>query len=203
MFGKNYLLPELKNKGDCTGETEHNGYVMIKKPSHPHAWRNGYVKIHRLVVEKSLGRHLNNDEHVHHIDRDKRNNHISNLEIVTMSEHRIIHNNETKDYSSKWDLNKIKKLYEKGSTTREIAKITGMGKSNVSHHLRKLGVSNSHKASKVHLNNPNNERKITDEEIKEINRLRKESCTVKVIIEKTGYSRDTIYKYLDKDLISK
>ena len=39
----------------------------------------GRVKTHILNMEKYIGRQLNNQEVVHHIDQDKRNNHISNL----------------------------------------------------------------------------------------------------------------------------
>jgi len=119
-----------------------------------------------------------------------------------MSRHTTTHNYETKKYTSKWDVSEIKKLYEQGDTIREIEKKTGMSKSNVSQYIKKWGISRTEKGSKIHLNNPNNERKITDEEIKTINDLRKKGFSIKKIIKLTGYSRATIYKYLDKKLIS-
>jgi hypothetical protein len=42
---------------------------------------------YRLKIEKKLGRKLRSDEIVHHKDGDSHNNDISNLEIVTRSEH--------------------------------------------------------------------------------------------------------------------
>lgn len=46
---------------------------------------------HRLVMEQSIGRYLDKNEEVHHIDYNKMNNDISNLLLVTKTEHRRIH----------------------------------------------------------------------------------------------------------------
>lgn len=46
---------------------------------------------HRLVAEQALGRELLPDEIVHHIDGNKRNNDLSNLAVMTQSEHAKIH----------------------------------------------------------------------------------------------------------------
>lgn len=60
-----------------------SGYVLVHCPDHPHANRNGYIREHRLVMEKNLGRHLLPDEVVHHKDENKQNNHPDNLELYT------------------------------------------------------------------------------------------------------------------------
>lgn len=47
--------------------------------------------VHRQVMEKHLGRKLSYDEVVHHIDLDHKNNELSNLKIMSRSEHTALH----------------------------------------------------------------------------------------------------------------
>ncbi|WP_077175866.1 HNH endonuclease [Pasteurella multocida] len=47
--------------------------------------------VHRLVMEKRIGRKLQRDEHVHHIDGDVTNNSIDNLALVTVAGHARLH----------------------------------------------------------------------------------------------------------------
>lgn len=79
------------------GVTYRQGYKFIKMPLHPNRNRGGYVAEHRLVVEKQIGRYLNSTEQVHHKDFDKTNNDITNLEILTRSEHLRLHRNSQSD----------------------------------------------------------------------------------------------------------
>ncbi len=50
--------------------------------------------LHRVLMEQEIGRKLNRKEHVHHIDENKLNNVISNLKILSISEHMSLHAEE-------------------------------------------------------------------------------------------------------------
>ena len=81
--------PDTYHKGYIT---TWNGYIKVKAPnSHPHKDKKGYIMQHRLVMEQHLGRYLEDTEEVHHIDGNKKNNLISNLQLLTKTEHRRIH----------------------------------------------------------------------------------------------------------------
>ena len=66
-------------------------YWALSMPNHPEADSNGYVLLHRIVMEKVLGRPLLSDEIVHHRNRDKLDNRPKNLEVLTRSQHQKLH----------------------------------------------------------------------------------------------------------------
>ena len=68
-----------------------HGYRRIKCPDHPDADVAGYRYEHRLVAEKMMGRRLHRTELVHHINGDKLDNRPENLEIVSISWHKLRH----------------------------------------------------------------------------------------------------------------
>lgn len=68
-------------------------YVLL--PEHPNSTKNGYVLEHRVVMENRLGRLLGADEVVHHLDGNKKNNDIENLQVMNVIAHAKLHHPET------------------------------------------------------------------------------------------------------------
>ena len=65
------MKPIGQNKAKWKGGEVHcNGYVYIYSPEHPNknAMGMGYVKRSRLTMERHLGRYLDREEFVHHIN---------------------------------------------------------------------------------------------------------------------------------------
>ena len=64
-------------------------YVLLRKGDFffPMATQSKYVLEHRLVMAKSLSRLLESFEWVHHIDGDRGNNVLTNLQLTTAGKH--------------------------------------------------------------------------------------------------------------------
>lgn len=56
--------------------------------------RTKKFQVHRKIVEQHIGRKLTTDEIVHHIDGNKTNNTIENLQVMTRSEHINLHRDD-------------------------------------------------------------------------------------------------------------
>ncbi|MDU2395810.1 MAG: HNH endonuclease [Streptococcus mitis] len=94
------VFGSAENSGNWKGgRIVQNGYYMVRCPNHPKAML-GYVYEHRLVMEQHIGRYLEKDEIVHHKNRDKQDNRLENLEILTPSEHNKVHRKELNE--SRW-----------------------------------------------------------------------------------------------------
>lgn len=79
--GKKHLF--LSNHPNWKGgRTIIRGYFYIKKEGYYNANINGYVREHRYVMEQYLKRRLNKKEVIHHINGDKLDNRIENLELL-------------------------------------------------------------------------------------------------------------------------
>lgn len=70
------------------GKKRQGGYIyVLAPPDHPVRGKQKgtrrYIAEHRLVMERHLGRYLDNREQVHHRNGVKDDNRIENLEVVT------------------------------------------------------------------------------------------------------------------------
>lgn len=68
-----------------------DGYIAIYFPDHPRSNSEGYIMEHILVMEALVGRHLNEDECVHHINGKRDDNRAKNLQLMTKREHMSYH----------------------------------------------------------------------------------------------------------------
>lgn len=62
------------------------GYIFKMVSGHK------YKPEHRLIAEKTLGRKLDKNEVVHHINGNKQDNRPENLQVMTRREHLLLHN---------------------------------------------------------------------------------------------------------------
>ena len=76
------------------GMTRNNGYILIYSFSHPYKNSNNYVREHRLVIEKQIGRYLKPEEVSHHLNEIKDDNRPQNLmAFINDSVHHRFHIN--------------------------------------------------------------------------------------------------------------
>ena len=71
-----------------------DGYIKVYVPDHPHSTADGYVMKHTLVMEREIGRYLNDDEVVHHKHHIRDDNRIENLQLMNVREHMSMHMKE-------------------------------------------------------------------------------------------------------------
>lgn len=112
---------QLENNPNWKGGTvKHSaGYAQEKYSKHPNSNSRGYILQHRLVMSEYLGRSLTADELVHHIDGDKLNNNIGNLQLTTRQEHRYEHRGSRKFTEDQ--IQEIIQLYGDGLSSVKIS----------------------------------------------------------------------------------
>ena len=123
--GKRKMMQKLSGKNNYNWKggkpITREGYVLVKAYNHPHANSSHYVLEHRIKMENHLRKHkpnsrflvtingkkyLDKSVNVHHIDRNKSNNHISNLVCIYGRDHIKIHDPLSYRYGKKTNFKK-------------------------------------------------------------------------------------------------
>ncbi len=111
----------LRNNGI---KTHTMGYIYERKPDHPFADNQGYVRRSRLVIEKNLGRYLRPEEVTHHKNRIKDDDRLENITLFPNNKEHMkchgkdgYHTNETSYKSGHIPWTKGRKLK---STTKTV-----------------------------------------------------------------------------------
>jgi len=74
-----------KNHWNWRGGSFDHGYKIMRVKN------RGYIRVHRLIVEKIIGRELHTWEIVHHIDSNLLNNRPKNLRVMSRATHARLH----------------------------------------------------------------------------------------------------------------
>lgn len=122
---KQYNL-EYRHTSYINGKS-HNaaGYILIFiGKGKPGTTKTGYAYEHRVVMEKILGRPLDSDEVVHHINGDKADNRPENLCVTRRGPHRSLHTGMKSLTLSK--VSRVLELASKGLLIEEIAKAVSL-----------------------------------------------------------------------------
>lgn len=120
-----------------------DGYVLAYSPGHPYACKN-FVLEHRLVMERAIGRHLHPDEIVHHVNEDKGDNRLENLELTDRPAHGRHHHKGRKfpnRFRPRIDRDTLHRLYiVERNTLRDVAAQTGISYGSLRHHCFVFGI---------------------------------------------------------------
>jgi len=117
-----------------TGKFNLNGYIMIYCPKH-HFAQNGCIREHRLVYEQYYKCTLLPSAHVHHKNGNRQDNRIENLEALTSSQHRSLHNIGNKIWIGKKHSEESKRKNSDWHKGKKLSKETKLKLSKI-HRLR-------------------------------------------------------------------
>lgn len=113
---------KIVSKRECKYDYVH-GYKYFIFPHHPLDRKNGYILEHRLVMEKKLGRKLNKNEVVHHINGIRDDNRTENLKLYVNNGAHI------KDHAKARRKDKLEKAKQKENKTETLVDIDNIKKS--------------------------------------------------------------------------
>lgn len=104
-----WKVRKIISKGDYN-------YVLV--PEHPLSTKNGYVLEHRVIVENHLKHLLTPDEVVHHINGDRKDNRLENLQVLDHRDHVRLHQAEKGQIFTELKCPQCKKIFHrrKGQT---------------------------------------------------------------------------------------
>lgn len=102
VCGKDFLPKRPRDGGrfcsyKCSGKSrrsdkiDRNGYWYLYRPDHPESSKQGYIAEHKIVMEASLGHPVEAGMVVHHINEDKKDNRLCNLQYMSDSDHKSHH----------------------------------------------------------------------------------------------------------------
>lgn len=138
------------------------------------------VRLHRYLMEQKIGRSLTFNEVIHHIDGNKYNNNIDNLEIVSRGNHIRLHpeiNKKSIDVNYKEiDIDIIKEL-KKTMSISKIAEYFNVSTMTIWYRMKKNNIKTT---------------KLSDNEIKEIRELFKTKISQREIAKKFKVSEQLI-----------
>ena len=129
-----WKIEKIVSKGDYN-------YAIVR--DHPFRTKNDYVLEHRIVMENHLGRILNPNEVVHHINNDKKDNKIENLELMIANDHVAMHSRKGKKYvklkcpncKNIFDIAKGQSFLQKGTKCTFCSRhCCGVFNANIQHH---------------------------------------------------------------------
>ena len=158
--------------------------VMVYKPDHPRADRQGKVPRSWLVMEKIIGRAVAKGEIVHHINEDPRDDSPSNLQLFpSKAEHWLHHFNLRKAKESPEQRSeRAKKSWSDMSPEQRVAR-SALSSERIRKYASKPGEDNG-----AH--------RLTEQSVKEI-RDSRGKITRRALAAKYGVNKSTIDRVLD------